>query len=67
MLALFDAVAFGDSENDVEMLQAAGIGVAMANAEESVRAAADRVTLSNNENGVAAALEQIFRFDPSVR
>ena len=49
-------VAFGDSENDIPMLRAAGMGVAMGNADEAVKAAADRVTLSNNDNGIAAAL-----------
>ena len=62
-IPLSETVAFGDSENDVEMLRAAGIGIAMANADESVRAAADRVTLSNNDNGIAAALKQLLRFD----
>lgn len=49
-------MAFGDGLNDVSMLKAAGIGVAMANAGEDVKAAADHVTLSNNEAGVAAAI-----------
>ncbi|MDO4867670.1 MAG: Cof-type HAD-IIB family hydrolase [Clostridia bacterium] len=51
-----ETIAFGDSENDIPMLRAAGTGVAMANASEEVKAAADWVTLSNNENGIAAAL-----------
>ena len=51
-----EAIAFGDSENDIEMLRAAGMGVAMANADRAVRDAADMVTLSNNDNGIAAAL-----------
>ena len=54
------AIAFGDSENDMEMLRAAGMGIAMANADERVQAAADRVTLSNNEDGIAAALDQLL-------
>ena len=57
---LSGTVAFGDSENDREMLIAAGIGIAMGNADKAVRDAADRVTLSNNENGIAAALKWIF-------
>lgn len=52
------AMAFGDSENDIPMLRAAGLGVAMANADDAVKAAADFVTLSNNDNGIAAALEK---------
>lgn len=49
-------IAFGDAENDIPMLQTAGIGVAMGNAVEAVRSAADHVTLSNNDDGIAAAL-----------
>ena len=56
-IPLSEAVAFGDSENDIPMLIAAGVGVAMGNADEAVKAAADRVTLTNNEDGIAAALE----------
>lgn len=55
-----EAVAFGDSENDIPMLRAAGMGVAMGNADDEVKAAADRVTLSNNDNGIAAALEELL-------
>jgi len=51
-------LAIGDGENDLEMLQLAGIGVAMANAPASVRAAADYVTASNDEDGVALAVER---------
>lgn len=47
------SVAFGDSPNDVEMLQAAGDGVAMANATPEALAAADHVTGSNEDGGVA--------------
>ena len=59
-VALGETVAFGDSENDIEMLKAAGVGVAMGNADPAVRAAADMTTLSNNENGIAAALERLL-------
>lgn len=48
-----DAVAFGDNFNDMEMIEEAGLGVAVANAEDEVRAAADLVTASNDEDGVA--------------
>ena len=54
------AIAFGDSENDIPMLRAAGMGIAMGNADEEVKAAADRVTLSNNDNGIAAALAELI-------
>jgi len=50
------SMAIGDSENDIDMLQLAGIGVAMGNAMPSVLAMADEVTLSNEEDGVAAVV-----------
>ena len=52
--------AFGDADNDVDMLQWVGCGVAMANAPEEVRKAADCVTDSNDEDGVARMLAQWF-------
>ena len=51
-------MAFGDGENDVSMLRAAGLGVAMGNAAEEVKAAADLVTLGNDEDGVAYGIEK---------
>ena len=51
-----ETIAFGDGHNDLEMLMFAGIGVAMGNAEESVKAAADYVTASVDEEGIAKAL-----------
>lgn len=53
-----ETVAFGDAENDIPMLRAAGVGVAMGNAAQAVKNAADTVTLSNNEDGIATWLEQ---------
>jgi hydroxymethylpyrimidine pyrophosphatase-like HAD family hydrolase len=55
---LENCMAFGDGSNDLTMIQAAGLGVAMANACDEVRAAADYVTTSNDEAGVAAALQR---------
>ena len=53
----FDNVmAFGDGENDIEMLRECGIGIAMANALPKVKEAADAVTLSNEEDGIAQAI-----------
>lgn len=48
-----DCLAFGDGTNDLSLLEAAGRGVAMANAEPAVRAAADAVCESNDACGVA--------------
>ena len=53
------AVAFGDSDVDVDMLQYCGLGVAMGNAPKSVREAADYVTASNDEEGVYIALNSL--------
>ena len=55
-LTLENCMAFGDGMNDLTMVQAAGVGVAMANACPEVKAAANYVTLTNDEDGVAAAL-----------
>lgn len=55
-----DCIAFGDSMNDVEMLQAAGIGIAMANSEAGVKEIADQVCESCEENGVAKTLERMM-------
>lgn len=54
-----NVMACGDSENDLSMLEEAGIGVAMGNAGEEIKKAADFVTCSNDENGVAYAVEQL--------
>lgn len=56
-----NAVAAGDAANDLAMLRAAGIGVAMKNATEEVKAAADYVTqLDNNHDGVAEIADRFF-------
>lgn len=54
-----ETIAFGDAENDIPMLRAAGLGVAMGNASETVKAAANAVTLTNNEDGIAAMLDSL--------
>jgi len=53
-----EVMACGDGFNDVGMIQYAGLGVAMANAQQVVKDKADFVTLSNEEDGVAAAVER---------
>lgn len=55
-----ETVAFGDAENDIPMLKAAGTGIAMGNATEAVKAAADGVTLSNNADGIAVFLKDFL-------
>ena len=54
-----NSIAFGDSENDIPMLKAAGIGIAMKNAEMDVKKASDMCTLSNNEDGIPSALSAL--------
>lgn len=68
LLALADALgipreqtmAFGDGLNDLSMIRAAGVGVAMQNAERAVLDAAGEVTLSCDEDGVAAVVETLL-------
>jgi len=55
-----EMIAVGDGFNDLSMIQYAGLGVAMANAQEIVRQNADYITLSNEEDGVAAVVEKFI-------
>ena len=50
-----EVIAIGDGVCDVTMLQLAGVGIAMGNAEDSVKACVDKTTLTNEEEGVAVA------------
>jgi Cof subfamily protein (haloacid dehalogenase superfamily) len=51
-------MAIGDAENDIEMIELAGIGVAVGNAGQAVKDAADVVVASNDKDGVAEAVER---------
>ena len=53
-------MAFGDGSNDLSMIQAAGLGVAMENAMEILKQQADYITGSNQEDGVASAIEHFI-------
>ena len=68
-LTLADAVAAGDSANDVAMLKAAGLGCCMANGTPDAKAAADRIIGDVREDGVAALIEELWfdgpRAEPS--
>ena len=55
-----DSIAFGDSPNALDMLEWAGLGVAMGNAIPEVKAVADEVTGPQNQAGVAQALNRHF-------
>lgn len=59
-LSLEETAAIGDAPNDLEMIQAAGLGIAMANAEPVILAHADAIAPDNDHDGVAWALEQFF-------
>lgn len=56
-----NCIAFGDGENDLEMISLVQYGIAMSNAREKLLARAFRHTLSNDEDGVAFVLENVFR------
>lgn len=53
---LSEVIAFGDSDNDIEMLSQVGIGVAMGNASQQVRENARYTTADNNDDGISKAL-----------
>ena len=62
-----EVIAVGDSPNDVDMIQWAGLGVAMGNAPDKVKSSADHVTLPASGHGVALLLETLLsenRFRP---
>lgn len=54
-----DVIAFGDSSNDMEMIQAAGMGIAMGNAVESVKKVADYITKTVDEDGVVYGVRKM--------
>lgn len=54
-------MAVGDTENDLAIIRAAEVGVAMGNATAAVKSAADYITTSNDEDGVAAAIAHFLR------
>lgn len=57
-IELSDVMAFGDNYNDIEMIQAVGLGIAVNNAREEVKAVAKDITGNSKEDGVAAAIEK---------
>ena len=52
--------AFGDGENDIEMIEYAGYGIAMGNAVDSLKKISDRIALSVDEDGLAHIIEEFF-------
>jgi len=59
--SLENVMAFGDNYNDIDMLKAVKIGVAVANAKKEVLAIADKITESNIDDGIAIFLEKYIK------
>lgn len=57
-ISMENVMAVGDSLNDIAMITEAGVGIAMGNAQETVKEAADDITGTNRENGVAHAIQK---------
>ncbi|MFD1849050.1 Cof-type HAD-IIB family hydrolase [Oceanobacillus bengalensis] len=57
-ITMDEVMACGDSLNDIKMIQEAGIGVAMGNAQEAIKQVAQFVTDTNDNDGVAKAIEK---------
>ena len=55
-----EVMAFGDASNDREMIEYAGLGVAMENAMEEIKEVADYITCNNNEDGVAKVINKFI-------
>lgn len=55
-----EIIAIGDNENDISMIEYAGLGIAMENAEDSLKAAANYITGNYQEDGVAEAIERFL-------
>lgn len=58
-----EKMCIGDQDNDLAMLQYAGLGVAMGNAPEEIKKVAKFITLSNKEHGVKRLLINLFKHD----
>lgn len=56
-IEMADVMAIGDNRNDLELIQSAGLGIAMGNAEEELKRVADQITTTNDKDGVAYAIQ----------
>lgn len=65
-LSLSDVIAFGDNYNDIDLLEMAGRGVAVANAREEVLAVADEVTVDSKADGVAETVTRYFDLSNNI-
>lgn len=66
-LEMSQVVAVGDSLNDLAAIQQAGLGVAMGNAQETVKEEADAVVSSNNEDGIAEVIQKYILNDAEAQ
>lgn len=57
-IEMSEVVAVGDSLNDLAVIEAVGLGVAMGNAQEQVKEAADLIVASNNEDGIVEVIRE---------
>jgi Cof subfamily protein (haloacid dehalogenase superfamily) len=64
-LSVEEVMVFGDQMNDIDIIEHAGVGVAVGNAVSEVKAIADYVVGSNNEDGPADFLEEYFKLKKS--
>jgi hypothetical protein len=59
-----EVIAYGDNYNDIFMLEEAGLGIAMGNAESLVKQKADKVIENNTKPGIAKTIkEEIFNIE----
>ncbi|WP_010093630.1 Cof-type HAD-IIB family hydrolase [Ornithinibacillus scapharcae] len=60
-------IAFGDEDNDLEMIDYAGVGVAMGNAIDPLKSIAKHVTVTNQESGIGVFLEEYLNLKVNVK
>ena len=60
-LSADEMICCGDGYNDVTMIETAGLGIAMANAQPIVKEKADYITKSNDEDGVLHVINEFLR------
>ncbi|WLR51456.1 Cof-type HAD-IIB family hydrolase [Bacillus tianshenii] len=66
-IGLNEMVVIGDGLDDIPMITAAGLGVAMGNAPEEVKYAADWITRNNDQNGLSYMVRENFRKQMNVK
>lgn len=59
-----EIIAIGDSDNDIAMIEFAGLGAAMGNARESVKSKANYITSTNDQDGVAEVINKFVNNTP---